>query len=54
MVRDKGSKKLTTEDTLDTNHTLHQSLLRKREGIRLPAEDPQDHVDVLLVEGSRK
>jgi hypothetical protein len=49
-----ATERAKAKDTQDSNHTLHQSLVRKREGIRLPAKEPQDHVDVLLAEGSRK
>jgi hypothetical protein len=42
------------KDIQDSNHTLHQTLVRKWEGIRLPAKEPKDHVDVLLAEGSSK
>jgi hypothetical protein len=38
-ICDRESKK-TTKDTLDSNHALHQSLIGKTEGIRLPAKKP--------------
>jgi hypothetical protein len=54
FATEKARKTTTPKRTLDSNHALHQSLIGKREGIRLPAKKPQDHVNVLLTEGSRK
>jgi hypothetical protein len=36
--------------TCDSNHTLHYSIIRQRKGIRLPAEESKDHVNVLLAQ----
>jgi hypothetical protein len=34
-----ATKEQKLKDTQDSNHTLHQSLIRKRKGIRLPAKE---------------
>jgi hypothetical protein len=34
-----ATKEQKLKDTHDSNHTLHQSLVRKRKGVRLPAKE---------------
>jgi hypothetical protein len=51
MIQRNGKKWLHTRDS---NHTLHYSIIRQRKGIRLPAKESKDHVNVLLAQWTRE
>jgi hypothetical protein len=61
MAKDKSGSDMTTirdteieTTTQNLDHTLHKGLLRERESIRLPPEEPKDHIDMLLPKGPRE